>query len=71
MKRDSEYVGSNIPWKEREKIRHEINTYYQRYQGLHVIAHPSVGLDNKYYIYYAENYGYDDFNIYLRVPNMG
>lgn len=70
MEKYYEYWMSAIPWQEEEKIRHEINTNYSRYEGLKIIAHPSVGLDNEYYIYYAENYGFDDYLIFARVPNL-
>ena len=33
VKRDSEYVGSNIPWKEREKIRHEMGEVWKNLES--------------------------------------
>ena len=55
-----------IPWKEREKIRHEINTFYKLYEGMPVIVHRSVGVDNKYYLYYVYNHGFDDYEFFDR-----
>ena len=63
-------MDRDIPWLEIEKIRHEINTNYIKYKGLRVIAHPSVGLDNIYYIYYVENFGFDNFNLLGRAQNL-
>ena len=69
-KKSFHYLEADIPWKEKEKIRHEINNVYARYDGLSVIAHRSVGLDNHYYIYYVENHGFDDYNIFMRVEDI-
>lgn len=63
------YLDNNVPWKEKEKIRHEINTLYSKYDGLRVIAHRSLGLDGRYYVYYIANYGFDNYNIIARVEN--
>ena len=59
------YSEANIPWNEKEKIRHEVDTNYGKYEGLPFIAHRSLGLDNRYYIYFIENRGYDDINIFM------
>lgn len=60
-----------IPEKEREKVRHEVNNlYYSRYHGLFFIAHKSVGLDDRYYIYLLENYGFDDYCFLARYENL-
>lgn len=61
------YPEADIPWREKEKIRHEINSNYFRYKGKKIIAHPSLGIDDEYYIYYTENHGFDDINIFARV----
>ncbi len=61
--------GNLISWKEIEKLRHEINTNYSKYEKLRIIAHSSVGLDNEYYIYYFENHGFDEYVFLIRVPN--
>lgn len=50
--------------KEYGKIIHEINTDYGKYTGKPLCAHRSIGTDGKYYIYFFENHGYDDYNIY-------
>lgn len=64
------YDEANLPWEEKEKIRHEINTYYSKYSGLSIIAHKSLGIDNHYYIYYVENHGFDDFRIFYRLDDL-
>lgn len=60
----------DISWKEKEKIRHEININYKKYSGLRIIAHLSVGFDNKYYIYYVENNGFDEYIFIAKVPDL-
>lgn len=63
--------GESIPEKERGKVRHEVNNlYFSKYYGLLYIAHRSVGLDNKYYIYLLENYGFDDYCFLARYQNL-
>ena len=63
--------GRNIPEKECEKIRHEVNDlYFSKYYGLLYIAHRSVGLDNRYYIYLLENLGFDDYRFLARYINL-
>ncbi len=69
MKRNSEHDGDNIPWKERAKIRHEINTYYSKYAGKSVIWHRSIGLDGCYYVYIVENHEFDDYMMIARIPD--
>ena len=64
------FADADLPWKEREKIRHEINTCYSKYWGLPIIAHRSLGIDDRYYIYYVENHGFDEYCIFLRVDDM-
>jgi len=59
-----------ISWVEKEKIRHEVNTFYSKYKGKSIIAHPSVGMDNKYYIYYILNKGFDDYLLLTRSSNL-
>ena len=58
-----------IPKPEQEKIRHEINTYFKKYNGLKIIAHRSVGIDDCYYVYYVENHGFDDYVFLWKLPN--
>ena len=39
----------NVSWEEKGKITHEINYYYHaKYIGLPIIAHRSLGLDDRY-----------------------
>lgn len=48
--------------KEYAKIIHEVNTlYYDSYKDKKIFAHYSVGLDNRYYVYYFENRGFDNY----------
>ena len=49
------------------KIISEINTNYSKYEGKRFAAHSSYGIDNKAYIYFFENIGYNNYNIYLRM----
>ncbi len=69
---ESQYESNecNISWEEKEKIRHEINTCYSVYRNIQTIMHYSVGLDNRYYIYYVRNIGYDDYEFLAKVPNL-
>ena len=61
-----ELPEADFDWKEKEKIRSEINTNYIRYRGKEFAAHFSYGLDDMPYVYYFENRGFDDINIYYR-----
>ncbi len=49
------------------KICSEINSHYEKYEGMPFAIHMSYGIDNTAYWYYFENHGYDDYNIYMRV----
>ncbi|MBQ7563246.1 MAG: hypothetical protein IJT16_04575 [Lachnospiraceae bacterium] len=60
---------ARIKWKELEKIRSEINTNYEKYRGKRLAIHASYGLNGEAYLYYFENYGFDQINIYKRVRN--
>lgn len=46
------------------KVISEINSNYEVYKGKEIAAHYSVGLDGCYYIYFFENHGFNDYNIY-------
>lgn len=61
-----ELPEAQIDWREKEKIRSEINTNYDKYVGKPYAIHYSYGIDDKPYIYYFENRGFDDINIYKR-----
>ena len=64
-------IDDSIPPKEISKICHEINYYYHsKYEGLPIIAHRSIGLDNCYYIYYCENHGFGEYNIFMRLEDL-
>ena len=52
--------------KEYAKIVSEINTNYELYKDEFLAIHTSVGLDNRYYAYYFENHGFDEYNIVER-----
>lgn len=50
---------------EYHKIITEINTnYYDRYSNIPFGIHYSLGLDGVYYVYFFENHGYNNYNIY-------
>ncbi len=60
-----------IPYKEMNKIYHEINYYYHiKYSGLPIITHRSIRLDDHYYVYYCENHGFGEYNIFMRVEDL-
>ena len=65
-----EYPAAEIPWMEQEKIRHEINSNYRRYEGKGICLHPSYGIDNMAYDYFFENRGFDNINIFKRRINL-
>ena len=69
MAKGKDHIGK-VSWKEKEKIRHEINTYYSKYSDKLIIWHRSIGLDNCYYIYIVENYGFDQYRMIARIPDM-
>lgn len=53
---------------EYRKIYSEINQIYDaQYKGKRIAAHTSFGIDGKAYVYWFENHGFDNYNIYLRV----
>ena len=64
-----EFLYSKFILSRREyaKICGEINTNYAKYEGLRFAVHASYGLDDKAYLYFFENHGYDDYNIYMRI----
>ena len=52
---------------EYRKICSEINQVFDvQYKGKTIAAHPSFGIDGKAYVYWFENHGFDNYNIYLR-----
>ena len=53
---------------EYRKICSEINQICDvQYKEKRVGAHASFGIDGKAYVYWFENHGFDNYNIYLRV----
>ena len=54
--------------KEYSKIIHEINSlYYAKYQGSLFCMHRSLDLHGRYCIYFFENHGYNNYNIYEKI----
>jgi len=57
-----------LSYSEYSKIYSEINQlYYTIYIGKTICAHTSFGIDGKAYVYWFENHGFNNYNIYLRV----
>lgn len=57
-----------LDYREYSKIISEINQIYEsQYKDKHTAAHPSFGIDGNAYVYYFENHGFDNYNIYFRV----
>lgn len=46
------------------KVCHEISSNYGRYEGLPVIMHRTTDLNDNWSVYYVENRGYGDYNIF-------
>lgn len=46
------------------KVCSEINSCYSKYAGLPIILHRSMDLDYNWCIYYVENRGFNDYNIF-------
>ena len=56
--------------KEYAKIIAEINSLYKaQYEGETICSHTSFGIDGNVYVYWFENHGFDNYNIYLRVAD--
>lgn len=53
--------------KEYAKIMSEINNDYEIYKDKEIASHFSIGIDDKYYIYYFENHGFNEYNIIGRI----
>lgn len=57
--------------KEYAKIRSEINQIYEiQYKNKQIAAHTSFGIDGKAYVYWFENHGFDEYNIFLVVRDF-
>lgn len=69
-KADSEFLNPTF-WLnplEYSKITSEINLLYEaNYKGKAIATHASFGIDGRGYIYWFENHGFNNYNIYQRV----
>ena len=62
-----EYKTLPLSREEYAKIVSEINTdYFSTYINQPYALHFSLGDDDRYYAYYFENHGFDDYNIVER-----
>lgn len=53
---------------EYRKICSEINQIFStQYKDKRIAAHTSFGIDGRAYVYWFENHGFDNYNIFLRV----
>ena len=58
-----EYPACYLDYREYAKIISEINTWYELYKDEPYAVHYSVGTDDRYYMYFFENHGFNDYNI--------
>ncbi len=58
-----EFSPCILPRGEYAKIISEINSNYELYRNKKYAIHHSLGLDNRYYLYYFENHGFNNYNI--------
>ena len=59
-----------LPVAEYGKIVSEINQLYETvYKGKRIAAHTSFGMDGMAYVYWFENHGFNDYNIFMRVSD--
>ncbi len=58
-----QYPACYLDYKEYAKVISEINTNYELYRNKPYPVHYSVGIDGRYYVYYFENHGFNDYNI--------
>ena len=61
-----EYPTCYLNNKEYAKIISEINNNYELYKDERYSIHYSLGIDDRYYVYFFENHGFNDYNIYER-----
>ena len=57
------YSSCYLDSREYAKIISEINSSYDLYRDEPFAVHYSVGTDNRYYVYFFENHGFNDYNI--------
>lgn len=49
------------------KIVSEINTNYNKYKKEKLCMHFSIVIDGNYYVYFFENAGFNQYNIYAKI----
>ena len=55
---------------EYRKIFSEINQIFDsQHKNKEIAAHTSFGIDGKAYVYWFENHGFDNYNIFLRAAD--
>ncbi len=62
--RPFEFPACILEQAEYAKVISEINTNYALYKGQRFSIHYSIGVDNRYYMYFFENRGFNDYNIF-------
>ena len=62
------YPTFHLEHREYAKIISEINTNYGKYKSIPFPTHVSYGIDNRPYVYWLENHGFNDYNIYMKTP---
>ena len=56
-----------LPSREYSKIYSEINQiYFAQYSGKHIAAHPSFDLNGRACVYWFENHGFNNYNIFMK-----
>lgn len=59
-----------LPPTEYQKVISEINNiYFTQYEGLVICVHSSFGIDGRAYSFWFENHGFNDYNIFNKVPD--
>ncbi len=57
------YHSCDLDRREYAKIVSEINSNYGLYRNKPFAVHYSVGIDDRYYVYFFENRGFNEYNI--------
>ncbi len=60
------YPTYYLPKDEYAKIIEEINTNYESYKDERFSVHFTLDNNDTYQMYYFENHGFDDYNIYMK-----
>ena len=64
------FPAIDIEYDEYSKIVSEINSAFMvKYRGKTICTHTSFGIDGRCYKYWFENHGFDNYNIYQRIPD--